>query len=99
MGILSKQVSEVLNKYSRPADAAKAVYKICRDYARDVGMKPDIEVQIRNPEQNVRHGYGKCWAVSFEAGPYEWAVEASMNGGKVYAEPHYSFDLQFYGRA
>jgi hypothetical protein len=36
--------------------------------------------------------------VAFEAGPYEWAIAASLSTdtkGKVLAEPYYSFDLCF----
>lgn len=98
MAKFTEKVADALAQYKSPRHAAQAVYKLCREEAEREGQKPDIEVAIRTPEQNKKHGYNKCWAVSWEAGPYEWAVEAScMKRSKVYAEPHYSFDLQFYG--
>lgn len=93
---LVERVSEILRTYKSPAGAAKAVYAECRLYAAQAGMKPDVEVQIYKPGEDRFSGQTKCWAVCFEAGPYEWAVEASMAGGKVHAEPYYSFDLHFY---
>ncbi len=62
-----------------------------------VGFQPDIEVHIHTPEQTEARGYGRFWNVSFEAGPFEWAVHASMviDNPNWYVEPYYSFDLQF----
>jgi hypothetical protein len=78
--------------------AALAVHALCIAKAKAEGMKPDIEVAIRSPGQPRHHSENNCWGVCFEAGPYDWAVDASLDafGGKVMAEPYYGFDLSFY---
>ena len=98
--IFEGQIADILRDYKSPAAAAKAVYKSCRAYAIANGMKPDIEVSIKKPGEPRHHDNTKCWTVTFEAGPYEWAVGASCRGdSNVFAEPYYSFDLNFYGSA
>jgi hypothetical protein len=82
-----------------PEDAAKAVYEVCVKAATEWGMKPDVEVSLRRPGDPRHHDAIDCWAVIFEAGPYQWAVTASLSvplPSKVLAEPYYSFDLCFY---
>lgn len=96
MGEFSKRIAKVIASHKTPHGAAKAVYRECRLFAAQAGMKPDIEVGIWKPGEPRFNGQTKCWTVAFEAGPYEWAVEASMAGGKILAEPYYSFDLNFY---
>ena len=84
--------------YKTKAGAAKGLYKALCDWCREVGMNPDYEVHIRTPEQRKAQGYSKVWNVSFEAGPFEWAVFASMcipDCEWGYVEPYYSFDLEF----
>lgn len=93
-----KAVANAINAKT-PALAAKAVHKLCREAAEAWGMNPDLEVFIRKPGEPRHHGSVDCWAVAFEAGPYEWAVSASLSVPlpcKVLAEPYYSFDLCFY---
>lgn len=80
------------------AQMAKAAHKVLERMARRAGHNPDIEVSIWAPGE--RAGLDR-WRVSYEAGPYEWAVVASMgsifNGfGEHIVEPYYSFDLCFY---
>lgn len=98
MGAFAKQVAKAMRGKKTPAGAAKAVYKVCREFAEKAGMKPDIEVGIFKPGQDRWSGQNGLWAVTFEAGPYEWAIEASMedNNPHVLAEPYMSFDLHFY---
>jgi len=81
-----------------PHAAALAVHALCAAKAKAENMKPDIEVAIHSPGQERHHSHTNCWSVCFEAGPYDWAVDASLNafGGKVFAEPYYGFDLSFY---
>lgn len=81
-----------------PHAAALAVHALCRAKATADGMKPDIECAIRAPGEPRHHEGIDCWSVCFEAGPYDWAVDASLNTmpRKVVAEPYYGFDLSFY---
>lgn len=81
-----------------PHAAALAVHILCRAKAAADGMDPDIECMIRAPGEFRHHDQTNCWCVAFEAGPYDWAVDASLNAlsGKVVAEPYYGFDLSFY---
>ena len=92
-----KAVSKAIAAES-PEAAAKAVHALCVKAAKEWGMKPELEVSIRKPGEKRHHDHINCWSVSFEAGPYEWAIAASLNvplGSKVLAEPYYSFDLCF----
>ena len=84
--------------YSTKSGAAKGLYKALCDWCRKVGMNPDYEVSIRSPKERKAQGYGENWHVSFEAGPFEWAVFASMQMPDCkwgYVEPYYRFDLDF----
>ena len=85
-----KKCAEAIGAAKNAKAAAVAVHKICCDYAKAAGMKPSIEVAFRHK------GEGH-WYVGFEAGPYEWAVAATlMHSGPVLAEPYWSFDIDFY---
>lgn len=93
-----KQVAEVISRATDPEAAAKRTYEVCCKAAEAWGLNPSMEVGIRAPGEPRHHSDIGCWAVSFEAGPYEWAIAASLNldtKGKVLAEPYYSFDLCF----
>ena len=87
--------------YKTKGRAAKALYRALCDWCRKVGMNPDYEVSIWTPAQRKAHGHSANWAVSLEAGPYEWAIFASMqipsDCAWGYVEPYYSFDLEFVG--
>ena len=85
------------SKYKTRAGAAKAFYKaVCKE-AESRGQDPELEVHIWSPEQNVARGYCRSWCVSWESGPYEWAIGTSyqLHGEAWYTEPYYSFDLCF----
>lgn len=83
-------------KYKTKAGAAKALYKALVPVVKSYGQKPESELHIWEPGQN-----GSSWRVSWEAGPYEWAIYASFHisnmsrDGGWFTEPHYSFDLCF----
>ena len=79
-------------QFKTKANAAKALHKALSKLAADMGMNADQEVHIWSPEQN-----DQGWRVSWEAGPYQWAVGASelVTGPWGYTEPYYSFDLCF----
>lgn len=92
-----EEVRAAMRKAPSPRDAAHRVHAVCRKAATAWGMKPDIEVSLRSPVASKAHGGQRNWHVSFEAGPHDWAVEASMgSGGKVWAEPYWGFDLYFH---
>lgn len=93
-----KLVAESISKATDPEEAAKATFDLCCKAAEAWGMKPSIECGIRKPGEPRHHSDESCWCVTFEAGPYEWGVTASLSvstKGKVLAEPYYSFDLCF----
>jgi hypothetical protein len=94
----TKLVTTAIQAAATPHAAALAVHALCVAKAKAEGMKPDIEVAIHRPGQDRHHPQSNCWGVCFEAGPYEWAIDASINvnPSKVLAEPYYSFDLSFY---
>lgn len=97
-GKFIKAVADAISKATDPEAAARATYEACCKAAEAWGMKPEIEVSIRKPGEPRHHGDIDCWSVAFEAGPYEWAVAASLSvdtRGNVLAEPYYSFDLCF----
>ena len=81
-----------------PHAAALAVHALCAAKAKAENMKPDIEVAIHSPGQERHHSQTDCWGVCFEAGPHDWAVDASIHSplNRVITEPYYGFDLSFY---
>jgi hypothetical protein len=88
--MLAERVALAAAKRKSPKGRATAAYNAMRDFAEAIGCKPDAECFMRS-----EHG---GWRVSFEAGPYSWAMVASDALAQVgiFAEPHYSFDLCFY---
>ena len=87
---LAEAVAKAAGRYKTAARQAKAVYEVICKAAAAEGMKPEIECYLR-PETG---GY----RVSFEAGPYSWAIVASeaLSQCGIFAEPYYNFDLCFY---
>lgn len=82
-----------------PECLARCVDKACRDFASATGMNPDSECDFRGPNQQRHIPALDGWTVVFEAGPYDWAVEVSMELialTGVFCEPYYGFDLTFY---
>jgi len=85
-------------KYKTKAGAAKGFHKALCKFAKEVyGQNPDIEIFINTPEENEVNGYGKCWRVCWESGPYDWACNSQVANYSAgwYTEPYYSFDLCF----
>ena len=71
---------------------AKSALTVLRRRCKAAGMDPDIECFMQKEREGV-------WHVSWESGPFDWAIPASMamisaNGRLV--EPYYGFDLYFY---
>lgn len=89
---LAKAVAlAVKGKKTAKGQAEAAFAAICA-FAEATGSNPDRECFIRNEGPNE-------WRVSFESGPYSWAIPASDAIGQIgiLAEPYYNFDLCFYG--
>ena len=55
-------------------------------------------IYLWSPEETNERGYGNCWSVFFEDGPYDWGIDLSikMHGKTFYCETYYGFDLLFY---
>lgn len=88
-------------KYKTAAGMAKALHKAISELCVEWGAKPEIETFIRSPQESRLKGGPNAWHVSWEGGPYQWAVLLSMSeqmfaNRKVLAEPQYSFDLCFF---
>lgn len=93
--IIAKRLPAVPS--NNPEAAARAVYEACLEYARGVGMA-DSEVALKAPGEERHFPGTEGWTVVFEAGPYDWAIEASfvaIERLRVSAEPYYGFDLTF----
>lgn len=77
--------------------AARAFHAALVPIVSASGQKPDIELSLTSPEETEQLGRGRFWSVSWEAGPFEWAIDLSfeITGPWGYTEPHYSFDLCF----
>ena len=88
--MLAERVALAAVKRKSPKGRAKAAYDAVCKFAADIGCKPEIECFMR-PERGG-------WRVSFEGGPYSWAIVASeaLCQLGIFAEPHYNFDLCFY---
>jgi hypothetical protein len=87
---LAERVAKAAVTRKTAKGRAHAVLKVLRECASDAGHSPDIECFARKD----RGG----WRVSYEAGPFEWAIVASeaLCQCNILGEPHYSFDLCFY---
>lgn len=90
LGALPKKTAETM---------AKTAFKVLKEAAAAEGQTPGIEVAIWKPGEKRYFDDTTCWTVAWEAGPYEWAIPASMAIGSTtgkLVEPYYSFDLCFY---
>ena len=79
-----------LSKYKSPAGAAKALYKYLVNLANEMGYDGEREVFICNPKQSKERGYSEAWMVSWESGPFEWAVPVSLGSSMFAGELGYS---------
>lgn len=87
--VFLRRVKQAINKGQTPEEVAKGVHEVCVWFCRETGMNPDSEAFVRQERPDM-------WKVSFEAGPYQWAIAASMahHNSKVLTEPYWSFDLE-----
>jgi len=83
------KVIKAINKGKTPEEVAKGVHEVCVWFCREAGMKPESETFVRQERPDM-------WKVSFEAGPYQWAIAAAgaHSNNKVLTEPYWSFDLE-----
>lgn len=87
--LIAERVALAASKRTSCKGRAEAAYKAMSKFAADIGCNAERECFIRQ-----ENGY---WRISFEAGPYQWAIVASEALAQcgIFAEPHYSFDLYF----
>jgi hypothetical protein len=75
----------------RSLERVRCIHNTVGGYdAKAMGCNPERECFMRAENGG--------WRISFEAGPYQWAIVASeaLCQSGIFAEPHYSFDLCFY---
>jgi hypothetical protein len=74
---------------------AEAIHAALRETSAAIGQDPNIETFLREEKR----ADGIEYRVSWESGPYEWAIHAATvvyeASGRL-AEPYYSFDLSLY---
>ena len=76
-----------------PEAAARALHKaICAS-----GYSNPKHIFLWSPEETAKRGYGNCWSVCWEEGPFEWALDASskLHTPHWFSEPWNSFILCF----
>lgn len=81
--------------------AARACHALLLEVCEAAGQKPKIEVMMLAPGERNRAESKDAWFVCWEAGPYEWGINASHAIMDCYAntkaiETYYGFDLLFY---
>ena len=89
--LLAEKIARAVHGKTTAKGQAEAAYRAICEFAKDIGDNPDTECFVRKEEG--------CYRVSYECGPYDWAMPASDALAQVgiLAEPYYSFDLCFYG--
>lgn len=96
---LTKRLTAVVKPGMTAAAAAKAIHGVLIQAAKEEGHKPEIEVMIRAPGEERFYADTRCWCVAWEAGPYDWAIDASMaltRACDALVEPYMGFDLMLY---
>jgi hypothetical protein len=89
-----------------PKGVATAVHRAAVRYLEEIGLDSCVDYcKLWSPTESQHMGYGKAWHVMWEDGsPYEWASITTgyhsqmYNHNTVFAEPWYSFSLQFYNK-
>jgi len=62
---------------STPKTAATRLHAFITTELRDWGGD---EALLWSPEESDKRGLGKSWHVSWEGGPFEWAISVSLGG-------------------
>lgn len=65
-----------LKKYKRVSTVAKKTHKQLQKIAKSMGYNPD-HIILLNPDVGDIEGYGRCWQIIWEEGPFEWAPSIS----------------------
>lgn len=88
---LAENVACAVAKYKSAKGRANAAMKAAKEFEASLGGNADRECRAWEESK----GY---WRMSYESGPYSWAIVASEALAQmgILAEPHYSFDLCFY---
>lgn len=86
-GPLYDRLDKATAKADTAEKVAKAMHRVLRKFAAEIGQKPDIEVFIRAPGEPRHYNDATCWCVCWEAGPYDWAVGYSMRFRNGLVEP------------
>ena len=73
-----------LTKYKTAKGAATKLHEFLREKSAALGQNPDIEVFMRQHQDQQGNEQAGRWLVSWEAGPYEWAICLS-GGDSMYA--------------
>jgi hypothetical protein len=63
-----------------PREAATRFASWLRQKARECGYDPK-DVVLWSPQRTAELGWGSGWAVCWEGGPYDWAVNLSLGAG------------------
>lgn len=69
-----------ISEYGDAESAAKAFHEWLVDFADD---HDGDEVRLYEPDEAAQQGRGRGWTVSWEGGPYEWAIH--LTGGESLA--------------
>ena len=97
--IINRRLVAAVDKKRTAATYAKSLYEVLCAIAKEQGQNPKIEVSIKAPGEPRHYADLSCWCVCWEAGPYDWAIGASMaltTETRVLVEPYYGFDLCIY---
>lgn len=83
-------------EYKTKEAAAKGLAQALEKWAVSHGY-PEGTVVVWAPERTVKYSGFPTWCVVWEDGPYDWAVNMSMeiHGPWGFCEPYYGFDLHF----
>ncbi len=96
--LIATKLREALAGKREAKEVAEAIYSVVREVCETTGQKPDIETFLKTPDDDWKP-HGKCYVISWEAGPYQWvhyAWPVVMDITGRLCEPYYSFDLCIY---
>ena len=70
-----------LSEVATAEEAAQKLFKYLKKYGKDEGADSGIGggASLHDPESSKDLGYGNCWCIIWEEGPFEWTM--SLTGG------------------
>lgn len=95
---MSKIFESWIIQNKSPSGIAK---EIAWRLTKDLGLNKEY-VFVWSPEESHRRGYGKCWTVCAEEGPFEWAADLTgwcsslMNKPGICCECQTSYMISIY---